>query len=276
MAQLIKLNVTPGSVPPVANCSQCDVGREIQFSLYNGSSTFSIPSGSTVYVHGTKHDGHPFGYDSVNEPQYVTYSGSIITLKTSVQMTAAAGRADCEFSIETSSSQIYTANFVLDVETMAWPQDKELSTIDVPLIVKAANAENYATQAANSASTASSKASAAATSASTATSKASAAASSASNAATSEKNAKTSETNAKASQTAAKTSETNAASSAKLSQSWAVGGTKSRTGEDTNNSKYFAQQAEAYAGSAAAAAGQEPAYRFGINDSGIPCLYHYT
>ena len=33
-------------------------------------------------------------------------------------------------------------------------------------------------------------------------------------------------------------SETNAANSAKLSESWAKGGTSSRDGEDTNNSKY--------------------------------------
>lgn len=41
------------------------------------------------------------------------------------------------------------------------------------------------------------------------------------------------------------TSETNAANSATKSESWAVGGTNSRTGEDTNNSKYFAEQSEA-------------------------------
>ena len=37
-------------------------------------------------------------------------------------------------------------------------------------------------------------------------------------------------------------SETNAANSAKLSESWAKGGTNSRDGEDTNNSKYYSDQ----------------------------------
>lgn len=37
-------------------------------------------------------------------------------------------------------------------------------------------------------------------------------------------------------------SETNAANSAKLSESWAKGGTSSRDGEDTNNSKYYSDQ----------------------------------
>lgn len=37
-------------------------------------------------------------------------------------------------------------------------------------------------------------------------------------------------------------SEKNAANSAKLSESWAIGGTNSRDGEDTNNSKYYSGQ----------------------------------
>lgn len=40
---------------------------------------------------------------------------------------------------------------------------------------------------------------------------------------------------------------TQSAQSATLSQSWAVGGTGSRTGEDTNNSQYWSQQAAQYA-----------------------------
>lgn len=40
----------------------------------------------------------------------------------------------------------------------------------------------------------------------------------------------------------AATSATNAASSANAAQSWAVGGTNTRTGEDTNNAEYWSQQ----------------------------------
>jgi hypothetical protein len=53
-----------------------------------------------------------------------------------------------------------------------------------------------------------------------------------------------SESNAKASETAAAASESNAAASATKAQSYAVGGTNSRTGEDTDNAKYYSQQAE--------------------------------
>lgn len=51
-----------------------------------------------------------------------------------------------------------------------------------------------------------------------------------------------SESNAKASETAAAASESNAAASVTKAQSYAVGGTNSRTGEDTDNAKYYSQQ----------------------------------
>lgn len=51
-----------------------------------------------------------------------------------------------------------------------------------------------------------------------------------------------SESNAKASETAAAASESNAAASATKAQSYATGGTNSRTGEDTDNAKYYSQQ----------------------------------
>lgn len=72
------------------------------------------------------------------------------------------------------------------------------------------------------------------------------------NSKTSETNAKISEENAKYSETAsalseqnAKTSETNAENSAYKSESYAVGGTATRPGEDTDNSKYYSEQSKA-------------------------------
>lgn len=64
----------------------------------------------------------------------------------------------------------------------------------------------------------------------------------ASNAATSETNAGTYRDQAQSSATAATASASEADSHATESESWAVGGTGTRQGEDTNNSKYFAQQ----------------------------------
>lgn len=69
----------------------------------------------------------------------------------------------------------------------------------------------------------------------------------ASNAATSETNAGTYRDQAQESATAAASSASEAGAKSTLSESWAVGGTGTRTGEDTNNSKYFAQQASSSA-----------------------------
>lgn len=84
---------------------------------------------------------------------------------------------------------------------------------------------------------------------------------SASAAATSELNAKTSETNASSSAStastkasAASTSATNSANSATKAESYAVGGTGTRTGEDTDNAKYYSQSASGSASSAATSA----------------------
>ena len=114
------------------------------------------------------------------------------------------------------------------------------------------NASYYATQAASSASAAaSSESNAAASETHAARSETNAAASetnaatSATAAATSESNAASSETNAAASESNAAASESNAADSAALAESYAVGGTDSRTGEDTDNAKYYAEEAEA-------------------------------
>ena len=54
--------------------------------------------------------------------------------------------------------------------------------------------------------------------------------------------AKTLMEQAQTSATNAKVSETNASNSAKLSESWAIGGTNTREDEDTNNSKYYSEQ----------------------------------
>lgn len=57
-------------------------------------------------------------------------------------------------------------------------------------------------------------------------------------------NAGTSETNAGLSATAASGSATTAGQKATLSESYAVGGTSTRTGEDTDNAKYYKEQCE--------------------------------
>ena len=113
-------------------------------------------------------------------------------------------------------------------------------------IVHSGNAYTYMTDAKNSMDSANESETNAANSANAAaTSESNAKASevnakiSETNASLSESNAKTSETNSKTSETNTKTSETNALNSANRAQSYAVGGTGTRTDEDYDNAHYY-------------------------------------
>lgn len=119
----------------------------------------------------------------------------------------------------------------------------------------AANAAASATSAGNSADAASERAanaansaSAAATSAQTAQSAASAATDEASTASTAAESASGSASQAQESAAAAAESAASVDGINKTAQSWAVGGTGTREGEDTNNAKYWAEQAKEVAG----------------------------
>lgn len=115
--------------------------------------------------------------------------------------------------------------------------------------------QNYVASASNAATAAANSATAASTSEANALASKQDAAASAANAATSASNAAISASNAEASKNAAASSETAAfnsknaaATSATNSQSWAVGGTGTRVGEDANNAKYWSDRAAAIAG----------------------------
>ena len=121
-----------------------------------------------------------------------------------------------------------------------------------------ANASTKATEASSSATNAAQSEANAKKSEANASTKATEASSSATKAAQSEANAKKSEANAKKSANEAARLEqsvighkntvtqlaNNAEVSAKKSESWAVGGTSTRDSEDTNNSKWYAEQAK--------------------------------
>lgn len=105
--------------------------------------------------------------------------------------------------------------------------------------------EGYVSSASQSAQTATTKANEASESATSALNSANNAATSATSAQTSATSAQTSANNAATSASAASSSAANATSQATLSQSWAVGNTGTRDGENTNNAKYWAEQARA-------------------------------
>lgn len=187
ITQTHDLNLIPGSVPPVVHVTQYDkTARTLVFNLWDGETSFSVPSGAAVTIRGTKPDGNGFEYTA-------TASGSTVSMDLQQQMATCAGSVRCELRIASGTQIIGTADFILEVKPSALNESTPLSETELPLIEKAA--EGAAKIEANL--------SASNTAASNAAKSASQAASSASAASASEKSASDSAASASASATTA-------------------------------------------------------------------------
>lgn len=113
-----KLNMTPGQVPVTIHVNQYDSDFSLVFNLYNTVGTFTVESGTTAAIRGTKTDGT--GY-SVNAT--LDISNKRVTVSGDQQMTAAAGINVFELVLTKNSKELNTANFVLDVERAALDKD---------------------------------------------------------------------------------------------------------------------------------------------------------
>lgn len=218
MAQAINLQIAPSNVMPKIYASQFDIGREIEIILYDGASAYMPPVGTDIRFEGKKPDGNGFSYAC-------TYTGNVVTVVTTDQMTVLAGEIPCELRLIKNNDNIGTLNFILAVEKSPIDGDTDISDTDIPAIIALATEQmERAEAAADNAhdSEVNAKASEDA-------------------AALSETNAGTSATNAHNSELAAAASANSADGYATRAESWAIGGTDTRTGEDTNNSFYFSE-----------------------------------
>ena len=228
-SQTFNLDLIPQGVPPIVHVSQYDKGQTWLIDVTENGIPFTIPSGTSVAIQGTKPDNTGFQYAG-------TYSGTQVEFTVEQQMTVLAGELDCELVLVNGEEQVATINFILAVEPAALDDETIISETEFPLIEQAAELgaviNAYATQihadattAENAATSATASQTAAAASEATATQAAddalasqTAAASSASNAATSETNAASSATAAAGSASAATQSATDAAASAAAAQ----------------------------------------------------------
>lgn len=223
-----KLNISGNTgIPPVITLKQYDKttdsnGKQLQFELYDGATLYEIPSGARATIRGTKPDLTGYEYEC-------TFSGSVITVNVSEQMTVCAGRHNAEIRITKDDNILGTASVTLNIERSALSDATPVSKTDLPLIEKAAEAYDKVVEKVNEASDSASSAKA-----------------SADKAATSEKNAKTSETSSASSATKSKESADNASASAK-----AAAASASEAGASETNAK---ASASASASSATASA----------------------
>lgn len=141
-SQTINLNLIPGGAEPVLNVSQYDSGQTWNFNIYSGGQTFSIPSGASVVIRGTKPDRKGFDYSC-------TYSGNVVTAIEQLQMTVVSGKVLAEIAITKGSETIGSANFIIMVEKGALSDDSDISDSELPAIIDLAqtqeeNAEAWA------------------------------------------------------------------------------------------------------------------------------------
>lgn len=137
------LNLIPQGILPRLNVSQYDHGQTVDVTLYEGSTAYTLPSGATVTVSGTKADNTGFEYNCT------TTDGLSFTIAD--QMTVFAGEVECELTIRYGNNRISTINFILDVEKAALQDDVVISETDLPIIQqlpeKLAEAKAYANKA---------------------------------------------------------------------------------------------------------------------------------
>lgn len=125
MVYALDLNITPGGVPPIVRLSQYDKTiPQIEAVLWTENGAYTIPTGSDVFVAGTKPDKTGFEYAC-------SYTGSTVTIDITEQMTAVAGRVPVEVIVETLTGRKGSANFFLDVEPSALADDTIISDTDL-------------------------------------------------------------------------------------------------------------------------------------------------
>lgn len=141
-----QLDMTPGAIPVVIHRSQYDSDFSIVFTLFARMGNFTIASGTTAKVRGTKKSGT--GYSAYAT---IDVSAKTVTVTGDQQMTVASGQNIFEIVLMSGTKELCSANFILDVERAALDMDtitddtvaRELDNLDQFV----ADAESAATRA---------------------------------------------------------------------------------------------------------------------------------
>lgn len=115
MAQVKNINMTPDTILPYLKLSQYDVGREISFVMKDGSDEYTVPSGATVKLEGTKPSG--FGFTIT-----CSVDGSTATAVTTEGMTDEWGTVVAELVVRQGDDRIGSSNVRFDIERSPHPE----------------------------------------------------------------------------------------------------------------------------------------------------------
>jgi len=129
-----KVNMIPTGMPLYIRANQFERGDVWRFQLYYDGARYTIPSGATVKICGTKRDGAAYEHACTVED-----NEAVITV--TEQMTAASGWSTVELFVVSGSTILYTANFVVDCEPAAVQGD--LNDSDIPIAIVDADGNVY-------------------------------------------------------------------------------------------------------------------------------------
>ena len=115
-----RLDMRHGAVPEVVHLSQYDSDFTLNFELYASDGSFTMQSGTTAAIRGTKTDGEPFSMDATVSGSTVTVTGTHEQMQ---QLTAAAGRNVYELTLYKSGKELNTSNFIVLCERAAMDKD---------------------------------------------------------------------------------------------------------------------------------------------------------
>lgn len=224
----------------------------IAISLTANGQPYTVPSGAAVNIRLAKPDGH-----YVYNPAYgVSDDGQTVYIAVTLQMTAVSGKVSPIIEVVVNGTVAGTGFFVLDIDPNPIPEDAIESTDEYKTIQQLAAEAAQAAQiiqnsqesidflqknselieSVNNNSESISAVGQNIASVNTVSSGMSYIQSAAQNIGAIQA--------APSAASEASASANSASSNATLSESWAVGGTGTREGEDTNNAQYYAQQAQ--------------------------------
>lgn len=103
------IDMTSGGYFPTLHMNQGDTDFGIMLRLYNSVGDFSIGTGATARVHGTKPDGTAF--DSA-----ALITGESVVLAGTAALTGAAGTGAFEVRLEKDGEYLHSQNFRIHFE----------------------------------------------------------------------------------------------------------------------------------------------------------------
>ena len=142
--QTINLNLIPRGIPDVVNASQYDVGRSIQFALYDGVNPYNVSQDATVQVAGKKGDNHIFCYDQTDG--VVSWSGNVVTITSTQQMTAYAGEVLAQLRVIDSGDTLATVNFKMLIQPRP-DAEGDISETEIPALIALAEEQELDAEA---------------------------------------------------------------------------------------------------------------------------------